>query len=65
VLTEAIIMNTNDKTIVLSNGINARAALQPMNVRKDWLPLNPGTNSLIFDDIGVITGSLVWRNRYI
>lgn len=62
---QSLVINCEDKSVTHSSGANARAALTTNTRRLAWLDLQPGANTLQFDDVGTanVTVSIVYRDR--
>lgn len=56
-------VNCEDRTIVYDSMINALAARTLSTVRKDWLNLAPGSNTLQFDDTGTTGVTILVKYR--
>lgn len=64
-LNQSIIVDCDEKTAQASDGQNAISAVTFSSVRRNWLDLKAGTNTLQFDlpNTGDITMTTYWRDR--
>lgn len=62
---KTLTVDCDAKTITYQDGTNARAALGFSSVRREWLDLNVGSNTLQWDETGVagVTVGIEWENR--
>ncbi len=67
VLDQTLTVDTDAKTITLSDGSGALGAKTLSGARAEWLRLQPGDNTLTFTDVGTVYVQIevLWDVRYV
>ena len=64
---ESIVLNSDEKSLLDADGISRLSGLYILgNVRREWLPLVPGDNTLRVDDTGMtdVDIEMAWKPRF-
>jgi hypothetical protein len=65
ILDQTLVVNTDEKSAILDDGMRLATAIVTDTVRRDWLRLIPGENPLTFEDTGTqeLEIDILWDRR--